>query len=32
MNRTSPLHLAEEILSASQRVGTDRSAVWMTEN
>ena len=28
----APAWLAEEILSASQRVGSDRPAVWMSEN
>ena len=29
---TAPSWLAEEILSASQRIGDDRPAVWMGEN
>jgi hypothetical protein len=28
----APTWLAEEILSASQRIGSDRAAVWLSEN
>lgn len=32
MVEVAPDWLAEAILSASQRIGNDRAAIWMSEN